>query len=177
VNEAADIRLVLERRDNRAFGRLYDAHTPYLYRFALRLSGGDDLVAQDLVHDTWVRAVENLARFEGRSAFRTWLGGILANRSRQSWREGAREIELDGEEPAPGADAADALLHRTDLDRAIATLPEGCRHVFVLHDIEGHTHESIAALLEIEPGTSKSQLSRARALLRRQLGEPNGARP
>ncbi len=48
----------------------------------------------------------------------------------------------------------------------------GYRHVLVLHDIEGHTHEEIARLLDIEPGTSKSQLSRARSLLRRWWSGP-----
>ncbi len=53
-----------------------------------------------------------------------------------------------------------------DLERAIASLPDGHREVLVLHDLEGYTHEEIAARLGIVPGTSKSQLSRARASLR-----------
>ena len=56
-----------------------------------------------------------------------------------------------------------------DLERAIAALPDGYRTVLVLHDIEGCTHEEIAALLEIEPGTSKSQLFHARRALRLRL--------
>jgi RNA polymerase sigma-70 factor (ECF subfamily) len=57
-----------------------------------------------------------------------------------------------------------------DLERAIARLPRGYRQVFVLHDIEGFTHEEIAGLLGIEPGTSKSQLFQARRQLRGFLG-------
>jgi RNA polymerase sigma-70 factor (ECF subfamily) len=60
-----------------------------------------------------------------------------------------------------------------DLERAVARLPAGYRHVFVLHDVEGFTHVEIAAQLGITPGTSKSQLSRARATLRRVLA-PEG---
>ena len=59
-----------------------------------------------------------------------------------------------------------------DLERLIQGLPTGYRQVLVLHDIEGHTHEEIASLLDIEPGTSKSQLSRARRLLRHWLDGP-----
>jgi RNA polymerase sigma-70 factor (ECF subfamily) len=54
-----------------------------------------------------------------------------------------------------------------DLNDAIASLPDGYRHVFVLHDVEGYTHAEIAQLLSVDEGTSKSQLSRARAALRR----------
>jgi len=65
---------------------------------------------------------------------------------------------------------------RLDLERAIEGLADGFRQVFVLHDVQGYTHEEIADLLGIEPGTSKSQLSRARRALRRVL-EPPGASP
>ena len=56
-----------------------------------------------------------------------------------------------------------------DLERAIERLPAGYREVFVLHDVEGYTHEEIGGLLGIESGTSKSQLSRARQRLRAAL--------
>ena len=64
--------------------------------------------------------------------------------------------------------AVESHEHRIDLEQAIAALPDGYRDVFVLHDIEGYTHE-IAQLLAIEAGTSKSQLSRARRALRAAL--------
>jgi DNA-directed RNA polymerase specialized sigma24 family protein len=67
--------------------------------------------------------------------------------------------------PTPSFDAA------MDLDRLIAQLPFGYRTVLLLHDLHGHTHDEIAALLEIEPGTSKSQLSRGRRLLRQWLSK------
>lgn len=177
-DDASDIDAVRGRRDERAFGRLYDRHTPYLYRFALRLAGGDEVLAQELVHDAWVIAVERLDRYEGRSALRVWLGGILVNRARLSWREQERDqIELS-EVPLGAGDAVlDFALHRVDLERAMSALPTRARHVFVMHDVEGYTHEDIAELLGIEPGTSKSQLSRARALLRARLEGPKGATP
>ena len=56
-----------------------------------------------------------------------------------------------------------------DLEKALATLPPGARAVFVLHDVEGRTHEEIGALLDVAPGTSKAQLHRARRLLREVL--------
>jgi RNA polymerase sigma-70 factor (ECF subfamily) len=65
---------------------------------------------------------------------------------------------------------------RLDLERALGRLADGYRAVVVLHDVEGHTHEEIARILGIDPGTSKSQLSRARRMLREWLGSERGRR-
>ena len=62
-----------------------------------------------------------------------------------------------------------------DLERAIATLPEGARDIFVLHDVYGYAHREIAEMLGVVEGTSKSQLARARTLLRKSL-DPDEAR-
>jgi RNA polymerase sigma-70 factor (ECF subfamily) len=161
---------VMSHRDERAFGTLYDRHSPYLYGLALRLSAGDEQVAQGAVHDAWVRAVERFDRYAGRSTLRTWLAGFVVNRLRESWRE----TEADREEPLPesaaGTDPGLASVpDRVDLERAIAALAPGYRTVFLLHDVEGWTHQAIAERLGIDEGTSKSQLSRARALLRAAL--------
>ena len=74
----------------------------------------------------------------------------------------------DGREAKPpvGPGAADVSALRT----AVAALPEGYREVLLLHDVEGHTHEEIGELLGISPGTSKSQLHRARGRMRQALG-------
>jgi RNA polymerase sigma-70 factor (ECF subfamily) len=180
VSDPADRTLadaVLRHRDERAFGVLYDRHTPYLYRFALRLLAGDEAAAQDAVHDAWVRAVERLAGFEWRSSLRTWLAGITLNFARAARRDDARTVELTDADAGAGDAALDGAYDRVDLERAIAALPAGARHVFVLHDVEGWTHDAIAAALGVNPGTSKSQLSRARALLRARLDPREGAHP
>lgn len=166
---------VVQRQDERAFASLYDRHTPALYRLALRLTGGSVADAEDVTHDAWVRAVERLGTFEWRAALRTWLSGIVI-RCAQERRRATARVALAVDDLATGAD--DAALRgsydRLDLERAIAGLADGFRQVFVLHDVQGYTHEEIADLLGIEPGTSKSQLSRARRALRRAL-EPPGA--
>jgi RNA polymerase sigma-70 factor (ECF subfamily) len=161
--------------DERAFGMLYDRHTPYLYRFALRLLGGDELAAQDVVHDAWVRAAERLDAFEWRSSLRTWLAGIVVNFARATRREDARVADLSEADTRTDAAALEGTYDRVDLERAIAALPIGARHVFVLHDVEGWTHDAIATALGVNEGTSKSQLSRARALLRARLEPREGA--
>ena len=162
---------VVQRRDERAFASLYDRHTPALYRLALRLSGGSDADAQDITHDAWVRAVERLGTFEWRAALRTWLAAFVIRCAHERNRATAREAV---EDLAAGAEdvALQGSYDRLDLERAIAGLADGFRQVFVLHDVQGYTHEEIAELLGVEPGTSKSQLSRARRALRRALEPP-----
>jgi RNA polymerase sigma-70 factor (ECF subfamily) len=160
---------VREHRDGRAFGILYDRHTPRLYRLALRLCGGSDPEAQDVVHDAWIRAVARFDRFEWRSAFATWLSGFAINCARERARDRITHEPLDGDGPA-GDDPLPGTVNRLDLERAVGGLPPGYRHVFVLHDVEGYTHDEIGTLLGIDPGTSKSQLARARRALRVTLG-------
>jgi RNA polymerase sigma-70 factor (ECF subfamily) len=148
-----------------AFRTLYRAHTPALYALALRLTGGDQPEAEDLVQETWVRATRNMSTFRGDSALRTWLCGVLVNVRRERLRSAWRMVDAPNlEAPCPPTD--DSAI---DLERAIAALPAGARDILVLHDVYGYTHREIAEMLGIVEGTSKSQLARARALLRTAL--------
>ena len=158
----------MRRGDEAAFGALYDRHTPYLYRLALRLTGGDAATAADLVHDAWVTATPRFDRFVGNSALRTWMAGFVVNLARHVWRDASPPARFDPPLEEPGFEAT--VLARIDLERTLAALPAGARQVLVLHDLEGWTHVQIAEQLAIDAGTSKSQLSRARALLRAHLG-------
>ena len=168
----------MERGDERAFGTLYRRYTPALYALAMRLAGGDAPEAQEIVHDAWVRAVDRLGSFEGRSTLRVWLSGFVVNRWRELARAGARDAGPSIEDLALGVEdaALRGTFERIDLERVIAALPAGYRQVFVLHDIEGYSHDEIAGLLDIAAGTSKSQLSRARRVLRRALAPPGDQR-
>ncbi len=137
-----------------------------MYLLVLRLLGRSGRHAEDVVQETWVRAVSALGGFSWRSSLRTWLLGIAVNCCREVLRSAGREAasaETPAVEPAgpPGQGP-----ERIDLERAIRELPDGYREVFILHDLEGLTHEEIGGRLGIDAGTSKSQLSRARRALR-----------
>ena len=153
------------------FRILYRRHTPRLYGLAWRMLGANAADVSDVVQETWLRAAQGLAEFEWRSSLSTWLCGITVNCCRDKFRERKRFAEQDPDEAAqrsrPMRSGGEGLL---DLDRAIAELPDGYREVLVLHDVEGFTHAEISERLGIDTGTSKSQLSRARARVRRQLG-------
>jgi RNA polymerase sigma-70 factor (ECF subfamily) len=160
----------LATRSEQAFRRLYRRHASAVYALLLRLTAGDVTRAEDCLQDAWLRAIAGLDRFGWRSTLRTWIRGIAINCWREGWREDRRApLRLvEGDEPAP--DLPDVSpLDVIALERAVAALPDGYRAVLVLHDVEGFTHEEIAEALGIVPGTSKSQLARARAAVRRSL--------
>lgn len=155
----------MRTHDEATFRKLYRRHTPALYPLALRLVGGSEVEAQDAIQDTWMRACKTLTVFEWRSTLRTWLSGILIHRVREMHREVRRRNEHELLEECINPTTA-RPGERIDLERAIARLPAGYRHVLVLHDIEGYTHEEVSAQLDINVGTSKSQLFHARRALR-----------
>jgi RNA polymerase sigma factor (sigma-70 family) len=146
--------------DERAFRELYDRHTPRLLRFAFRLMGpAGAAAAEDVVQETWLRAVQRLHDFEWRSSLGTWLHSIALNVCRESWRRADTERVPAADPPVQPAPVIEARL---DLDRALARLATGRRTVVVLHDLYGYKHREIARALGIAVGTSKSQLAHAR---------------
>ena len=157
------------RGDPAAQRALYDAHVERVYRLTYRLSGREE-VARELTQDTFVRAFAGLDAYRGDSAFATWLHSIavsvslneLKPRKRQQTREAPLDEALLMARSTP---IGDPVL-RDRLAAAVDALPEGCRAVFMMHDAEGFTHEEIGMALGISAGTSKAQLSRARAKLR-----------
>jgi RNA polymerase sigma-70 factor, ECF subfamily len=166
TDDLALVERFLRARSEDAFRALYRSHTPALYALALRLTAGDQSEAEDLVQECWVRAVRALPSFRAQSALRTWLSGLLVNVRRERMRSDWRTADAPDLEPTAAPVAADDAL---DLERAITALPDGARDVFVLHDVYGYTHREIADMLGIVEGTSKSQLTRARTLLRSAL--------
>jgi RNA polymerase sigma-70 factor (ECF subfamily) len=160
---------VLDTGDEVAFRQLYRRHTPRLLGFVHRLLGRDDADAEDAVQETWIRACQSLGRFRWDSLFSTWLHGIGLNVVRDRIRRDARSRVVDLEQMPEQPVAPPSTEQRIDLERAIATLPDGYRIVLVLHDVEGMKHREIAEQLGITDGTSKSQLSHARRMLRELL--------
>jgi RNA polymerase sigma-70 factor (ECF subfamily) len=163
------------RGDRRAFERVYRTHVDRVFSVCVRMVG-DRARAEELTQDVFVRAWDKLGSFRGDSQFSTWLYRLAVNvvlNEREA--EGRRRSRHDD-----GVEDMDSIAHgdvralpvpglSLDLERAIATLPPGARKVFVLHDVEGYTHEEIAGMLGVTSGGCKAQLHRARMLLRRRL--------
>jgi RNA polymerase sigma-70 factor (ECF subfamily) len=158
--------------DPAAERRLYDANVDRVYRVAYRLTGDPDL-AQEFTQETFIRAFDRLETFRGDAKLSTWLNSVATsvvfNGLRKVKRFRQREVDLDLASPR----ASDRVEAEPDLKErlhaAIDDLPKGYRAVFLMHDVEGYTHEEIGRSLGIRPGTSKAQLSRARGKLRQSL--------
>jgi RNA polymerase sigma-70 factor (ECF subfamily) len=153
---------------------LYDAHVDRVFRLVYRMAG-DLERAKDYTQETFIRAFARLREFRGEAALSTWLGSIAIsitlNGLRKLRRIREREVALD-RSPAIGTAAREADPDlKTRLARAIDDLPDGYRAVFIMHDVEGYTHQEIADTLGVQPGTSKAQLFRARARLRTVLAD------
>jgi RNA polymerase sigma factor (sigma-70 family) len=164
------------RGDVDAFERVYRLYSGRVYALCLRLAA-DPVVARELTQDTFVRAWEALPRFRADASITTWLHRIAVNalleRRRGERRRSARvslaDDEEDGESAIAGIVLAPDVATAIDLERAIGALPPGVRRAFVLHDVEGYTHEEIATMTGLAAGTLRAQLHRARQLLTRAL--------
>lgn len=161
------VRAFLRACGENEFRALYRRHTPALYRMACRLVGSSR--AEDILQETWCRAARNVGKFEWRSALLTWLTAILIRCCRETWRDESDVRSLPVEETVDEPEVEVSPGQMLDLERALEALPPGYREVLVLHDVEGFTHEEIARSLNVVPGTSKSQLARARKALRQRL--------
>ena len=165
---------VPEARDGgaAAFERLYRENVGRVYALCLRLSG-DPVRAEELTQDVFVRAWEKLDSFRGDSAFSTWLHRLAVNvvlgSRRSDGRRGARVMIAEDVTIFETARELAQEGTRLDLEAAMATLPEATRTVFVMHDVEGYTHEEIAHLTGRAEGTCKTLLHRARKMLRERL--------
>lgn len=155
----------LKTKSEQAFRVLYKSKSPGLYGLAFRLCGWDKPAADDLLQETWVAAIQQLEKFQWRSELSTWLTGILINLHRKTVRKDHNTTGFKGIELRAEVNNETIL----DLEKAIASLPDGYRTIIVLHDIEGYNHEEIGAMLGIVSGTSKSQLFQARKKLREYL--------
>ncbi len=158
--------------DAQAFEELYRENVGRVYAICLRMTGNAS-EAEDLAQEALVRAWQKLGSFRGESSFSTWLHRLTVNlvlSDRRSKSRRAKYVTVTDdltrfEKKTPGPAPHVPL----DLEQAIATLPEGARNVFVLHDVEGYRHTEIAKMMGIATGTTKAQLHRARKLLREVL--------
>ncbi len=162
--------------DARALHALVDRYARYLFRVAYSLTG-HVADAEDLVQETFLACFAGLARFEGRSTFRTWLVSILSRQAAElRRRQGVRRtasLAATGElvapaEREPGRGGADLRL---DLGEALGHLSPEHREVLVLREYGGLSYQEIADALALPRGTVESRLHRARLELRQRMRE------
>ena len=157
--------------DESALRAIWTQHAPRIDALVRRLVGDADQAA-DVAQEVWIQIFRALPGYRGDSQFSTWAHRIAVNRTlnalRSLRRVSAREVDIEEDSSMVEHDGDRSMLAQT-IDQAVQKLSPGARHVFVLHDVEGYTHEEIATELGITSGGSKSQLFKARAKLRRLL--------
>jgi RNA polymerase sigma-70 factor, ECF subfamily len=159
--------------DEAAMRALWSRHAPHIDVVVRRLVGGDHDLAADVAQEVWIQIFRALPSYRGDSQFGTWAHRIAVNRTLNALRQRRRLANLETnaleDECAAVEPDAERNILAASIEAATAQLSPGARAVFVMHDIEGFTHDEIAAALGITAGGSKSQLFKARAKLRRLL--------
>ena len=158
--------------DERALRALWTRHAPHIDMVVRRLVGEDLDLAADIAQEVWIQIFRALPSYRGESQFGTWAHRIAVNRTLNALRKTRRlaniETEVDENSASYEPDTDRSFLAES-IEAAAARLAPGARAVFMLHDVEGYTHEEIAEELGITTGGSKSQLFKARAKLRKLL--------
>jgi RNA polymerase sigma-70 factor (ECF subfamily) len=155
--------------DEAAMRALWSRHAPHVDAVVRRLVGNDLDLAADIAQEVWIQIFKALPQYRGDSQFGTWAHRIAVNRTLNALRKTRRlaKIETTVEEDSAIVESnPERSLMMETIATAATKLSPGARAVFMLHDVEGYTHEEIAERLGITSGGSKSQLFKARAKLR-----------
>jgi RNA polymerase sigma-70 factor (ECF subfamily) len=176
----------LKRGDKHAFTLLVDAHSDQIYRLAFKMLG-DEQDAEDILQETFIKALKNIQNFEGRSKLSTWLYRIAVNEALMLLRK-RKGVVVDIDQVyeteegelmprqitdwccLPEKELMSAETHHA-IDQAIQTLSDANRAAFLLRDVEGLSTQEAAEVLNISESALKVRLMRARMALRESLTE------
>ena len=147
---------------------LYKEFSPKMYGVVLSYVR-DREAAKDILHDSFMKVFKNIRKVDPDQGIEGWMRRIVVNTSLDYLRRNTK-FRMVGLENAPdrptGAPSPLDLIRNQELLNMLGKLPDGARAVFILYAVEGYNHREIAQQLKISEGTSKSQYSRARSLLR-----------
>ncbi len=182
----ADVVVRARTGDHDAFSELYYQHKRRVFAICMSMVR-DFTLAEDLTQEAFLQVHRKIAFFRGDSAFTTWLHRLAVNTVLMHLRKRALAVvsldhlmeEVPEERAGRSFGARDLMqagvVDRLDIDRALTTMAPGYRSIFLLHDIQGFEHAEIASLLKCTRGNTKSQLHKARRVLRAALA-PKGNR-
>ena len=161
-----------QQGDRQAFGELVELHRPGVLNVVYRMCG-DPALAEEAAQEAFIRAWQNLRRYNPRFAFRSWLYRIALNQATDVLRRRRETVALDDEMRAEDADSPEAMLERKEraeqVRQAVLGLPSASRAVLILREYEEMTYQEIADALDIPIGTVMSRLNYARQQVRQNL--------
>jgi RNA polymerase sigma-70 factor (ECF subfamily) len=182
-----DLVAAAQRGDAAAMDQLLRRHYDRVHAVCRRIAGGTR-DADDAAQEAMIRVVRNIDKFDGRSAFGTWVYRIATNTALDELRKRKRRPQLhlvddDGEAPEQADEFAhrhvDDVADRITIDAALADLPDEFKAAVVMRDVGDLDYAEIAAALDIPVGTVKSRIARGRRILVEKLGNqgPPSERP
>jgi RNA polymerase sigma-70 factor (ECF subfamily) len=151
--------------------QLYDRFSPKMFGVCLQYSN-DSEEAKDILQEGFIKVFRNLKQFKGKGSFEGWIRKIFINTALERFRGKVNLIPVEEPIEIPTANLSDKIISELsahDLLQMIQELSPQYRLVFNLYAIEGYTHVEISKKLKISVGTSKSNLSRARAILQEKV--------
>lgn len=155
--------------DQLAYKALYERHASSLFRFMTQFTDDRELIS-DWVQMAFIKAFQNLDRYEGRSSLKSWIFRIAINEMKQSFRKAHREPEyIDEDQLYSYSDQRSSPADWITLKDKIRRLPDRPRLVFLMFEIEGFSHAEIAKVLDITESSSRSILTRVKLQLRQSL--------
>lgn len=163
--------------NSKALKELYDTYSPKMYGICLRYAK-NQMEAEDILQEGFIKVFSNLHRFKFEGSFEGWIRRTFVNTAINHYKKNvkyAREMDIQEVETENQKD--EKVLDRISADEImslIQSLPEGYKVVFNLNVIEGYTHKMIGEMLSISENTSKSQLLRAKRLLREKISNSYG---
>lgn len=170
LNDPVEIKKFI-KGNKRIFEKVYNAYAPNMYSHCLRMARNED-DAKDMLQESFIRVYNNRKQFDPNQSLGGWIRKIVINTSLnfikknysiQFERDEVVEMKAEPEEEENGK------ITKEKLRKALESLPEGYKMIFSLYVIEGLTHPEIAEYLEISVNTSKSQLHKARKMLKTEL--------
>jgi RNA polymerase sigma-70 factor (ECF subfamily) len=161
------------RHDRKAQQMLYDKYSRFLLGICMRYAT-DRAEAEDILQDSFLKVYFSIRDYSGTGSFAGWLRKIAVNTAITHYHKNLKyryhiEIEEYVSVETGSASFEEDLFTSDELHKVLNELPAGYRMVFNLYAIEGYKHKEIADMLGIDTNTSKSQYSRAKAVLREKL--------
>lgn len=166
-----DLAKAIKQGDNNALNTFYDKYAGKMLAICKRYLS-DGMMAEDVLMEGLTKVIAKIDQFGFNGSFEGWVKRIIVNEALMKLRsQKNNEVDIENVQHTLHNPNQGDHLEAEDLFKLVASLPDGYRTVFNMYAIEGYSHKEIAERLEISEGTSKSQLSRARAMLQNMLIE------
>ena len=158
------------KQDAKAQSQLYKQYASKLFSLCLKYSK-NYAEAEDNLHDAFITVFSKIGQYNSKGSFEGWLKRIAINTSLQSYRDnvGVYDIVNEGNIEDVSVDINDDNLSIDFLLKIIQELPDRYRLIFNLYVLDGYSHVEISELINISTGTSKSNLARARMILKEKI--------